>query len=1335
MRRVVAAVIVIVILGPFRSTASAANVLTNPSFTTGLEGWFVQLPSYVTWRSDLKAVQVSSNLTIPNSIALAMVQARPLGPGETVRLGGKIWTVNATPSGYGGALDICFFNASNQRIGNFCQKTAFVNGPTGGFVTIPELVITSPAGTAVAQVRVVIDDLAGNVVRFDDLYLDAGPPCAAPAITGQPTDRSIDRGQSTRLEVAATGSGLSYQWYEGARGVTTRLLPGRTTPAINVTPDQTTSYWVRVSGTCGAPVDSRAATVNVNVGAPSPVIDRFEYSNGKLRWLVRNAEVIRISNVGGAFKPSQTEVAVNPEVQTTYVLTAEGPGGVATSSPVTVPGSPSTNLVAEIGANALWIAPGDQVRLDWSTRRASSVTLNGTPVELTGSRDVQPPEGMAEYEITASAPGAPSKKDKVIVEVSRAVRPQATFTVTPLSLDRPGDVTLEWNAAVDNVRIDPVIGKTGRSGRRTVRVNATTEFTLKAVNGLRITPIVRTVTVSGEEPPPVDTPAGSPGQPGESDGTGANARFRDPAAVAADRNGNLFVVDAGNHAIRRVDARTGAVTTFAGVLGRKGTGGDGDDAAGLFDFTAFPGYFVLEEDGSMIVAERKRLRKVDRTGRIGPCQNCEVFDPGVAGSVKVNGNVYETRPSSHAVVQSFNNKRVAVFGVEGGEGFEDGAGGEARFRSPSGIGADKAGNVYVVDAGNNAIRRIDPSGAITTITGETDSVRDGGVTTSETSLEAFDFGCCGAALAVGPDGMLYVPDPGTNTIKRVDPQTGTVTTVAGSGGFNNPRGLTIDEGGRIVVADSGNHVIRTIDAKLSEQLPMLNDRFNVQVTYRNQFDDGRQGSLIGRSLYSSATAETAVFTFGDPNVTELLVRLSDARPFANAVQVYFGGVSDIEFTVKVTDTLTGRTKSYQKPKNQPLGGVDRQTFLADANLPAGGNPLDALAGLSAPESLTSTLRMLNDRYQVRMRYRNQFANPPTTGYLLGQSIASSSTTETAIFTFGGPEAAEWMVRFSDARPFADRIDFFHGGVTDIELTIEVQDTVTGLTREYAKPAFSFLGAVDRQTWKPNGAPNACTIAPASASFAVTFSGPASGCSTSNPNCSAGEAIAFSAQAFQYTVQACDTFEWDFGDGSPKSNTRQVSHAFAAAGSYTVKVKVANAAGSYTYVRTLNVGTNGTPNRVQNPGFDQNLSFWGRDNRYSQGPGTATWSATDATGAARPSMLISSTASDNPVQQFQCVTLSPGERYSYGGEFQALPNQGETYFAVIEYSQPACAGTVVAVRNETENSTSASAWQLGQYDERADPEAQSAQIVVGAGAASGVTRFDSRVDNVYLRNRP
>ena len=100
----------------------------------------------------------------------------------------------------------------------------------------------------------------------------------------------------------------------------------------------------------------------------------------------------------------------------------------------------------------------------------------------------------------------------------------------------------------------------------------------------------------------------------------------------------------------------------------------------------------------------------------------------------------------------------------------------------------------------------------------------------------------------------------------------------------------------------------------------------------------------------------------------------------------------------------------------------------------------------------------------------------------------------------------------------------------------------------------------------------CSIAPSVGNFAITFSVPG-GCSNLNGQpCNAGEAIAFDNAVYNYTTGSCDNFEWDFGDGTPKVNTRTATHTYATANpsGFPVKFRVYNNAGSNTYTKTVKV---------------------------------------------------------------------------------------------------------------------------------------------------------------------
>lgn len=96
-----------------------------------------------------------------------------------------------------------------------------------------------------------------------------GPACTAPAITGNPSSQTIIAGESATLTAGATGTApLSYQWYVGASGNTGSPIQGATGASVNVSPSSSTSYWVRVSNSCGS-ANSATATVTVTTNTPS----------------------------------------------------------------------------------------------------------------------------------------------------------------------------------------------------------------------------------------------------------------------------------------------------------------------------------------------------------------------------------------------------------------------------------------------------------------------------------------------------------------------------------------------------------------------------------------------------------------------------------------------------------------------------------------------------------------------------------------------------------------------------------------------------------------------------------------------------------------------------------------------------------------------------------------------------------------------------------------------------------------------------------------------------------------------------------------------------------
>lgn len=290
--------------------------------------------------------------------------------------------------------------------------------------------------------------------------------------------------------------------------------------------------------------------------------------------------------------------------------------------------------------------------------------------------------------------------------------------------------------------------------------------------------------VAGAEPL-METAAGvgTKGNLGDG-GPAVRASLNMPFDVALDRAGDVYFSDTFNHTVRRIDSKTGRISTVAGS-GKAGFSGDGGPAISS----------RLNEPYGVVLDSRNNLYLVDRLN-----QRVRMVD-GENGTIHtVAGNGSKT------------------FSGDGGPAAEAG------LVEPNGIALDPAEKrLYIADVAGHRIRAVDLStGIISTFAGTGAARHDGD---GGPAAKASVWGA--RAVDVAPDGTVYIIEREGNRLRGVDPETGIISTLAGTGkkGFtgdggpsiactlNGPKELAVDRAGNVWIVDTENHAIRVFDPK------------------------------------------------------------------------------------------------------------------------------------------------------------------------------------------------------------------------------------------------------------------------------------------------------------------------------------------------------------------------------------------------------------------------------------------------------------------------------------------------------------------------------------------
>jgi sugar lactone lactonase YvrE len=376
---------------------------------------------------------------------------------------------------------------------------------------------------------------------------------------------------------------------------------------------------------------------------------------------------------------------------------------------------------------------------------------------------------------------------------------------------------------------------------------------------------IRKITSTGT----VTTLSGTAGASGSIDGTGNAARFNGPTGVAVDGSGNVYVADIYNHTIRKVTP-AGVVTTVAGLAGTSGSANGTGSAARFF----MPFSVALDASGNIYVADtyNHTIRKITPAGVV-----------------------------------------TRLAGSAGNPGSADGTGSAARFNFPSGVATDDNGTLYVADSQNNIIRRVTPAGVVTTLAGSTNSTG----TADGTGSAARFSGPFGVAADSG--GSVYVTDRDNDLIRKITPS-GVVTTLAGAPGLHGTddgtgsearfyylEGVAVDRDGNVYVTDAYNHTIRQGRPALTDtpvvDLPLGKPGVTRHLDVTNLTTTSWSWQIVRRpaaslAQLSSTTVRNPIFT---PDVADLYVmRFQGAdisgRVVVRTLNLVSSGVADPQIT-------------------------------------------------------------------------------------------------------------------------------------------------------------------------------------------------------------------------------------------------------------------------------------------------------------------------------------------------------------------------------------------------------------------------------------------------------
>ena len=306
---------------------------------------------------------------------------------------------------------------------------------------------------------------------------------------------------------------------------------------------------------------------------------------------------------------------------------------------------------------------------------------------------------------------------------------------------------------------------------------------------------------------------------------GIDVNSFNPHGVAVDSAGNVYFADEGAHVIRKITS-TGVTTTFAGVVNNASS----SDGTGTNATFGYPHGVAVDSAGNVyVISGFTKIRKITPSGVVTTLagSGAQTFNDGLGTNASFNrpvgiavdssGHVYVGDTSNHRIRKITPAGVVTTFAGNGTQGFVNGTGTNATFSSPHGVALDFSGNLYVADKDNCLVRKITPTGVVTTLAG---SITPGAADSTFNAPRGIAVDSAGNVYVTSSDNILKITSAGLTT--RLAGNSGLQRFANGVGtnaGFWNPYGLAVDSAGIVYVSEYSNQRIRKIGTG-TVQLPL-----------------------------------------------------------------------------------------------------------------------------------------------------------------------------------------------------------------------------------------------------------------------------------------------------------------------------------------------------------------------------------------------------------------------------------------------------------------------------------------------------------------------------------